>query len=465
MSLASPKRWTLGRLQGDRGVPTHALRAHGHLVNVAKAMVKALEGDYDAAHLRTGDTFEALYPEEARTSRDRIEEVVASARRARRPLFLMAREAPPGWRVATGASLGVGDYRWLSLAEKGVVEQLVAANARHFYGTGKSSMTEHVLRLRATRPPWSVLAKAARAPDPAAACDTSWCVEARATGGDRFKDVPCRAHQPPRCSFWSGVKVGGEDLAQDPPPRSCKLAIVAAGVARAGSGEQVRLIEEALALLGVEPKRFYWNWHWLASDGDLEAGGGGGGDDARARAAAASRERLASATAGDVLLIKSHEFDPNLAGRACRRRLVFTTHRRPTALAASLLGGGATLGGLGLELRMAINHHTCWLRRAPHVEDTAYEELKADASGALRRYGRKLAAALGEEPEAFDALADAARVPSEGPRSGGDGPPRGRKRRKDGDGRVPLLTVHCATGPWRIRYNATVDDEGPDDGA
>ena len=98
-------------------------------------------------------------------------------------------------------------------------------------------------------------------------------------------------------------------------------------------------------------------------------------------------------------------------------------------------------------------------------EDTAYEELKADASGALRRYGRTLAAALGEEPEAFDALADAARVPSEGPRSGGDGPPRGRKRRKDGDGRVPLLTVHCATGPWRIRYNATVDDEGPDDGA
>ncbi|KAH8053885.1 hypothetical protein JL720_14613 [Aureococcus anophagefferens] len=176
-------------------------------------MVKALKGDYDAAHLRTGDTFEALYPEEARTSRDRIEEVVASARRARRPLFLMAREAPPGWRVATGASSAPGDYRWLA-AEKGVVEQLVAANARHFYGTGKSSMTEHVLRLCATRPPWSVLAGARRTPAARRHVVVRRGARRAATASGRaLPRAPAAAVQ-----LLSGVKVGGEDLAQDPPP-------------------------------------------------------------------------------------------------------------------------------------------------------------------------------------------------------------------------------------------------------
>ncbi|KAK7248788.1 hypothetical protein SO694_00041153 [Aureococcus anophagefferens] len=153
-------------------------------------------------------------------------------------------------------------------------------------------MTEHVLRLRATRPPWSVLAKArARGP----------------SGGVRHVV----------CSFWSGVKVGGEDLAQDPP-----------------------------------------------------------------RAPQASRS--------------------------------------------------------------AINHHTCWLRRAPTREDTAYEELKAGASGARRRYGRTLAAALGEEPEAFDACADAARVPSEGQRSAATGRPR------PAEARAATATAACPSSRARM---------------
>ena len=177
MSLASPKRWTLTKLQEYNDIATHTVRANNHLINVALMLVMKLPYEYDAAHLRMGDTFSNLYPKEVRASHERISKLITSEYKNKRPIFLMTREVPKEWNVTTGHTLGVEEYEVLSLAEKGVVDQIVSANARHFYSTGMSSMSEYVLRLRATRPPWSVLSKLALDKDPNVLCNSMWCVE------------------------------------------------------------------------------------------------------------------------------------------------------------------------------------------------------------------------------------------------------------------------------------------------
>ncbi|KAH8047758.1 hypothetical protein JL721_12113 [Aureococcus anophagefferens] len=83
--------------------------------------------------------------------------------RRSRPLFLMTVRVPEGWgigydSVRTATSDFADVVRGISVAERGVVESVVCANAHHFVATGSSSMSEWILRLR-QRPPWSVLLK------------------------------------------------------------------------------------------------------------------------------------------------------------------------------------------------------------------------------------------------------------------------------------------------------------------
>ncbi|KAH8058903.1 hypothetical protein JL720_13918 [Aureococcus anophagefferens] len=124
MSLSSPKRWVLSKMKDDRELNPNVLTVNSRLITRAKMIV---------AH--------AKY---------RINKLRNVTMRRSRPLFLMTR---------------------------GVVESVVCANAHHFVATGSSSMSEWILRLRATRPPWSVLLKHAARPDPGVDCHSAWCFE------------------------------------------------------------------------------------------------------------------------------------------------------------------------------------------------------------------------------------------------------------------------------------------------
>ena len=182
MSLKSPKRWVLSKMKNDRELNPNVLTVNSRLVARAKQIVDKLGSAYDAAHLRTGDYFDALYPDVVEHAKYRINKLRNVTMRRSRPLFLMTVRVPDGWGVGydsvrTATSDFADAVRGISVAERGVVESVVCANAHHFVATGSSSMSEWVLRLRATRPPWSVLVKHAARPDPAVDCHSAWCFE------------------------------------------------------------------------------------------------------------------------------------------------------------------------------------------------------------------------------------------------------------------------------------------------
>ncbi|KAH8047919.1 hypothetical protein JL721_12079 [Aureococcus anophagefferens] len=157
------------------------------LITRAKMIVDKLGAAYDAAHLRTGDYFDALYTDEVARgavahAKYRINKLRNVTMRRSRPLFLMTVRVPDGWgigydSVRTATSDFAEAVRGISIAERGVVESVVCANAHHFVATGSSSMSEWILRLRATPPPWSVLLKHAARPDPGVDCHSAWCFE------------------------------------------------------------------------------------------------------------------------------------------------------------------------------------------------------------------------------------------------------------------------------------------------
>ena len=64
MSLSSPKRWVLSKMTNDRELNPNVLTVNSRLITRAKMIVDKLGAAYDAAHLRTGDYFDALYTDE-----------------------------------------------------------------------------------------------------------------------------------------------------------------------------------------------------------------------------------------------------------------------------------------------------------------------------------------------------------------------------------------------------------------
>ncbi|EGB03526.1 hypothetical protein AURANDRAFT_67943 [Aureococcus anophagefferens] len=64
MSLSSPKRWVLSKMKDDRELNPNVLTVNSRLITRAKMIVDKLGAAYDAAHLRTGDYFDALYTDE-----------------------------------------------------------------------------------------------------------------------------------------------------------------------------------------------------------------------------------------------------------------------------------------------------------------------------------------------------------------------------------------------------------------
>ena len=174
--------WVLSKMKNDRELAPNVLTVNSRLVARAKQIIDKLGSAYDAAHLRTGDYFDALYPDVVEHAKYRINKLRNVTMRRSRPLFLMTVRVPEGWgigydSVRTATSDFADAVRGISVAERGVVESVVCANAHHFVATGSSSMSEWVLRLRATRPPWSVLVKHAARPDPAVDCHSAWCFE------------------------------------------------------------------------------------------------------------------------------------------------------------------------------------------------------------------------------------------------------------------------------------------------
>ncbi|KAH8074963.1 hypothetical protein JL721_944 [Aureococcus anophagefferens] len=98
MSLKSPKRWVLSKMKNDRELAPNVLTVNSRLVARAKQIIDKLGSAYDAAHLRTGDYFDALYPPSSSTP-NRINKLRNVTMRRSRPLFLMTVRVPEGWGI------------------------------------------------------------------------------------------------------------------------------------------------------------------------------------------------------------------------------------------------------------------------------------------------------------------------------------------------------------------------------
>ncbi|KAH8068444.1 hypothetical protein JL720_12216 [Aureococcus anophagefferens] len=148
-------------MKDDRELNPNVLTVNSRLITRAKMIVDKLGAAYDA-RISDGDYF-ALYTDEVARgavahAKYRINKLRNVTMRRNRPLFLMTVRVPDGWgigydSVRTATSDFAEAVRGISIAERGVVESVVCANAHHFVATGSSSMSEWILRLRATPPP------------------------------------------------------------------------------------------------------------------------------------------------------------------------------------------------------------------------------------------------------------------------------------------------------------------------
>ena len=187
----------------------------------------------------------------------------------------------------------------------------------------------------------------------------------------------------------------------------CALAVVSAGMPRSGSTLSVRLINEAIAQLGLAPNvlrtfidseaeaarasrpgtgyvsshaTLYWQEHLRLSSGVTK------GQPAD-QACAAARDwhqkhqlMLDSATSTSILIVKSHEFDASLFD-LCRHTVVVSSTRDIGDIAASKakLGwvnlGEAPADKLGNSVAGAVAEHNCWQRFSPSFVELHHEDL------------------------------------------------------------------------------------------
>lgn len=159
--------------------------------------------------------------------------------------------------------------------------------------------------------------------------------------------------------------------------------VVSAGMPRAGSTMQDRLLRQALAAFGLKPGvAGYWNWHWHAGKLSLAE---------RLGKLHNTSKRLRGLSTDAVVIMKTHEFDPRVL-QLCDRSLVFTLHRHPLEMLISAAGEwhrGNMRERKAIDfLARAIHNHECWHRYA--VEETANAELRSNPSAVLARYVRKI---------------------------------------------------------------------------
>ena len=202
----------------------------------------------------------------------------------------------------------------------------------------------------------------------------------------------------PRCPYdaWSGGMLQGPltaelqavgPFATNP---QCRLAIIMAGVPRGGSTAQLRWLRTALHTLGVtEAHHSYWNFHWHDPTAHFPNG-------TRAYVAALNAT-VASFGNDDVVLFKTHEYDPRLWSM-CRQQVVFTTHRNPVDMmrSANRAGWFPPHWQTASVFRHWSVQQLCWAERS--VEDTAYEDVLSFPDTVYRRIAHTLVQALETTP-------------------------------------------------------------------
>lgn len=157
-----------------------------------------------------------------------------------------------------------------------------------------------------------------------------------------------------------------------PTDLQCKLVVIAAGSARCGSTTQLAYARDALRLLGVPTMTQYWNIH-LHFDVIPE-------DQKTAKGTELSQKLRIAANQKDLLVMKSHEYDPRLI-RLCQHALVLTSHRHPFEKERSMKE--TFRNNPNWNIPEAATPQRCWvnsgsLDRVVKVVDQAYEGFKED---------------------------------------------------------------------------------------
>ena len=195
-------------------------------------------------HWRDGDTFLELFPD---TSFDAHRAFVASLPPNRTLYLLTDDDDHPLLREPFVTSYR--DFQWgVTPVETAVVEQLVAVDAVRFRWMPMSTLSQYVLRRRAST-------------DPSIACGPSWCRDATATehilkwlaSNDACPHVPTYVNAYDTFDAWRAATPAL-------PSSRCRVLLVAAGMPRAGSTLQFKLLAQALRLLDVPfQKAGYYN--------------------------------------------------------------------------------------------------------------------------------------------------------------------------------------------------------------
>jgi len=165
----------------------------------------------------------------------------------------------------------------------------------------------------------------------------------------------------------------------------------------------MRLVQQLLLLHpAVGPKRsklgFYWDLH---KHRDFEAKYAGNGSEVARREEAAHYEdrgrRIRAVGEGDVMVVKTHEYKPELAvGETtrrppCRRAIVVATRRDVAATVRSLFLANWQVDELESFLKASITRHGCWkqldqLSKAVRVIESDYDELIAKPVEFLKEF-------------------------------------------------------------------------------
>lgn len=180
----------------------------------------------------------------------------------------------------------------------------------------------------------------------------------------------------------------------------CRVAVIGAGMPRAGSTLQERLIFFALADMRMGPAYFharegtsYWDWPQHVALDDTSA-------KKRRAAEAAWARRLNNLS---VVYYKSHEFAPGLLHMCREPPIIFTTHRCLRSVVRSAVAAKWLDPSVASIRGFAVNISKAWARwRAAGSHDIAYVELAAHPEVAYERISANLADRLGVSSSPVD---------------------------------------------------------------
>lgn len=157
------------------------------------------------------------------------------------------------------------------------------------------------------------------------------------------------------------------------PLKSCRLAIILGGMPRSGSTLQTTLICKLLRYINVTYVSTYYNHHLhVLNPSEM----------AQAAKTLMNQENVLESVSNEtVVVLKSHEFDPNLLS-FCSKSIVVLSSRNLVDIAKSAIH--ASWGTPKGEIFASwIDNYECWRRYA--ALDIAYEDFASSKNG-LERY-------------------------------------------------------------------------------